>query len=227
MAMRDIYDIGQEFFRWELATAVAGSVIGVNPFDQPDVEASKVKTRSLMKNPESLAAADSPIFRHNGISLFAAGDIAHQLSQGSRNSLAGVLDNFFQASRAGDYCALLAYFDPTDELWGSLQRMRSVIRDRRQIATCVGVGPRFLHSTGQAYKGGPNTGIFVQLTSRHPHDISVPGHPYSFGTVIDATAQGDFEVLNERRRRAVHVHFTGDLRTGLHTLEQAISEALA
>ncbi len=108
----------------------------------------------------------------------------------------------------------------------ALQQMRRTIRDRERIATCAGIGPRFLHSTGQAYKGGPNTGIFLQITSDHAQDLPVPGHSYSFGKVLDATARGDFEVLNERERRVLHVHVDGDAAAGLNRLEQAISEAL-
>ena len=226
IVMRDVHDIGQEFFRWEMATAIAGSIIGVNPFDQPDVEASKVKTRALMQHPETARHPDAQLFQKDGISVFASGETARILSGIGRNSLAGFLGGLLSTAKADDYCALLAYLDPAHDVMDALRRMRVDIRDRKKIATCVGIGPRFLHSTGQAYKGGPNTGIFIQITGEHDQDLAVPGHSYSFGVVLDATACGDFDVLNERGRRALHVHIAGDPGTGLKKLQQAVSEAL-
>ena len=223
LAIAGEYDIGQEFFRWELATAVAGSVIGINPFNQPDVEASKVKTRSLMVAPAGSAKPESPIFKSNGISVFSG----QASTPSGANSLTGVLNQFFASARPGDYCAILAYLNPGQNVTESVKEMRRTIRDRKHIATCAGIGPRFLHSTGQAYKGGPNTGMFLQITSDHEPDLAVPEHSYSFGRVIDATARGDFEVLIERGRRALRVDLGQDTETGLRKLEQAISEALA
>ena len=221
IAIAGDYDIGQEFFRWEIATAVAGSVIGINPFNQPDVEASKIKTRALM-NAGTSAKAETPVFKSNGISVFAG---QTTVSVGA-NSLSGVLNQFFAAARPGEYCAILAYLNPRQNIIDLVQEMRRTIRDRKHIATCAGIGPRFLHSTGQAYKGGPNTGVFLQITSDHEPDLEVPEHSYSFGKVIDATARGDFEVLIERGRRALRVHLGQDTEAGLRKLEQAISEAL-
>lgn len=220
-AIGDALDIGQEFFRWEMATAVAGAVIGINPFNQPDVEASKVKTRALMKE-GAKAAPESALFADDGIRLYAGDKTA-----GIRgNSLSGVLKQFFAATKPGDYCALVAYLNPDAVVRDTLQQIRVRIRDRKKIATCAEIGPRFLHSTGQAYKGGPNTGVFLQITSDYEPDLPVPGQSYSFGKVIEATARGDFEVLNERGRRALHVHLAGDGESGLKKLEQAISDAL-
>ncbi|HEX5279169.1 MAG TPA: bifunctional transaldolase/phosoglucose isomerase [Micropepsaceae bacterium] len=224
-AIADPYDIGQEFFRWEMATAIAGGVIGINPFDQPDVEASKVKTRALMKD-AAKAAPETPLFAEDGIRLYGGGPAMGMLNSRG-NSLSGVLKQFFAATKPGDYCALLAYLNPNSTVKSTLQQIRVNIRDRKKIATCAEIGPRFLHSTGQAYKGGPNTGAFLQITSDYEPDLPVPGQSYTFGKVIEATARGDFEVLNERSRRALHIHLAGDGSSGLMKLEQAISDALA
>jgi transaldolase/glucose-6-phosphate isomerase len=224
IAIADDYDIGQEFFRWEIATAVAGSVIGINPFNQPDVEASKVKTRALMNAPAGSMKSEAPVFRSNGFSVFAGQKSTS--AQSGANSLSGLLSQFFAGAQPGDYCAILAYLNATQNVTKSVQEIRRAVLDRKHIATCAGIGPRFLHSTGQAYKGGPNTGLFLQITSDHEPDLEVPEHPYTFGQVIDATARGDFEVLIERGRRALRVHLGQDTETGLRKLEQAISEAL-
>ncbi|MBZ5628464.1 MAG: bifunctional transaldolase/phosoglucose isomerase [Acidobacteriia bacterium] len=224
IAVQHQYSLGEEFFRWEIATAVAGSVIGINPFNQPDVEASKVKTRELMNAPTGSARNETPVFKSNGISIFAAARAASARS--GANSLSSVLNQFFASARPGDYCAILTYLNPTKNVTEMVQEIRRAILDRKHIATCAGIGPRFLHSTGQAYKGGPNTGMFLQITSDHEPDLEVPEHSYSFGKVIDATARGDFEVLIERGRRALRVHLEQDTETGLRKLERAISEAL-
>jgi transaldolase / glucose-6-phosphate isomerase len=226
IAIEESYNIGQEFFRWEIATAVAGSIIGINPFNQPDVEASKVKTRALMQARPNGSSSEPPLFQDDGIKLFASGRVGPILSAAGHNSFSGILKALFATARPGDYCALLAYLNPVKQVVDALQQVRRTIRDRERIATCAGIGPRFLHSTGQAYKGGPNTGIFLQITSDHAQDLPIPGHSYSFGKVLDATARGDFEVLNERERRVLHVHVGGDAAAGLNRLEQAISEAL-
>ena len=141
--------------------------------------------------------------------------------------MAGLLKAFLGTTQPGDYFGLLAYLNPVSATLDSLQRIRRQIRDRKHIATCAEIGPRFLHSTGQAYKGGPNTGVFLQITGDYDADLPVPGHSYTFGNVIEATASGDFDVLNERERRALNVRIAGDSTAGLQKLEEAISEALA
>src|SRR4051812_1426379 len=218
--------LGQEFFRWEMATAVAGAILGIDPFDQPDVEASKVRTRELTDAFEKAGALpdEKPVFTADGISLFA--DPANAASLSGTDTLAGALKTHLGQAGAGDYVALLAYIDRSPEHVEALQRMRRMIRDRIHTATCVGFGPRFLHSTGQAYKGGPNSGVFLQITAEHRFDIPVPGRNYTFGGVIDATARGDFEVLNERGRRAIRVHLGSDVAAGLARLKQAVMQAL-
>ncbi len=224
--VKDIWSIGQEFFRWEIATAVAGAIIGINPFDQPDVEASKKKTSALTEAYEKSQALpkDEPVFRENGIALYADPRNADDL--GRHNTLGGYLKSHFDRVHAGDYAAFLAYIDRNDAHTDVLTGIRTDVRDKTHAATCLGFGPRFQHSTGQAYKGGPNTGVFMQITCDDPNDIDVPNHKYSFGVVKAAQAQGDLEVLNERGRRTLRVHLK-DVDAGLPELAKAVTEALA
>ena len=155
----DIYDLGQEFFRWEIATAVAGSIIGINAFNQPDVEASKIATRNLTDEYEKTGSlpAEKPILEDGGIKLFTDAENADALAKaaGSDKSLAGYLRAHLKRIGAGDYFALLAYIEMNPKHEALLQKLRQALRDRKRVATCLGFGPRFLHSTGQAYKGGP------------------------------------------------------------------------
>ena len=226
IAVKDIWSIGQEFFRWEIATAVAGAIIGIDPFDQPDVEASKKKTSALTAQYEQSQTLpkDEPVFRDNGVSLYADARDAEEL--GRHNTLDGYLKSHFGRVRAGDYVAFLAYVDRTPAHTDTLTEARSFVRDKTGAATCVGFGPRFQHSTGQAYKGGPNSGVFLQITCDDPVDLDVPGHRYSFGVVKAAQARGDLEVLVERGRRTLRVHLK-NADTGLPELAQAITQALA
>jgi transaldolase / glucose-6-phosphate isomerase len=223
--VQDKWHLGQEFFRWEMATAVAGAVIGINPFDQPDVEASKEKTRALTQEYEKShrLPEQTPIFRENGIALFADPRNASEL--GRHNTLSGYLHSHFGRVHAGDYIALLAYVERDKPHEQVLTTMRSRIRDKTLAATCVGFGPRFQHSTGQAYKGGPNSGVFLQITCDDPVDVDVPGHSYSFGVVKAAQARGDLDVLVERDRRALRVHLLS-VDAGLAELARAVDAAL-
>jgi transaldolase/glucose-6-phosphate isomerase len=223
------HDLGQEFFRWEIATAVAGSIIGINPFDQPDVEASKVATRKLTEEYEKTGGlpAETPFFSGDGMQLFADPENAAALQQSSKdNTLPGLLKAHVDRLKSRDYFALLAYLEMNEAHEQSLQETRAAIRDTKQVATCLGFGPRFLHSTGQAYKGGPNSGVFLQVTCDDPHDLPVPGQKYTFGVVKAAQARGDFEVLSERGRRALRVHLGGDVAAGLQKLEAVLMETL-
>jgi transaldolase / glucose-6-phosphate isomerase len=223
----DAMQLGQEFFRWEMATAVAGSIIGINPFDQPDVEAAKVKARDLTTAYEETGKLppEQAFFEAEGIKLFA--DPRNEAAiKPQATSLAAALKAHLGRIAAGDYAALLPYIDRSPAHIEAMQRLRRMIRDRTKAATCVGFGPRFQHSTGQAYKGGPNSGVFLQITCEDPEDLPVPGHSYTFGVVKAAQARGDLEVLAERGRRALRVHITGDLETGLATLSRAVEQAL-
>jgi transaldolase/glucose-6-phosphate isomerase len=225
-----LYDLGAEFFRWEFATAVAGAVLGIHPFDQPDVEASKVETRTLTEAYERSGALpdETPFFTAGDIALFADAKNATALEHGngSTRSLAAYLRDHLGRAGTGDYVALLAYVHMNADHEASLQWTRHRIRDARHTATCLGFGPRFLHSTGQAYKGGPNSGVFLQITCDDGRDLQVPGKSYTFGVVKAAQARGDFEVLAERGRRALRVHVGGDVGAGLRVLDAAVAEAL-
>src|SRR4029434_1062630 len=190
------YDLGEEFFRWEIATATAGSILGVHPFDQPDVEASKSATRRLTTEYEKTDTlpAETSIFTGDGISLFTdpknAGELAAALD--GSPTFTAYLKAHLGRLDAGDYFALLAYLEMSPSNEAALQAIRHTVRDATRNATCLEFGPRFLHSTGQAYKGGPNTGVFLQITCDDAADVPVPGRKYSFGIVKDAEARRDF-----------------------------------
>ena len=229
ITMPDIYDLGAEFFRWEIATAVAGALIGINPFNQPDVEASKVATRALTSEYEKKGSlpAEKPIVDDRGIKLFSDEKNAADLAKGaSEKSLVGYLEAHLNRIHAGDYFAVLGYIQMNAEHEQSLQAVRHAVRDKKHVATCLGFGPRFLHSTGQAYKGGPNSGVFLQITCDDAIELPVPGQKYTFGAVKAAQARGDFQVLAERGRRALRVHLGKDLKSGLATLQAAVEKAL-
>jgi transaldolase / glucose-6-phosphate isomerase len=223
-------NIGQEFFRFEIATAIAGAVIGINPFDQPDVEASKVKTRELTEAFEKAGAlpAETPVCAGKSIKLYTDETNAAALRKaGANGSIESWLKAHFTRIRRGDYVAMLAYLAQDQNNTDSLQKLRVDMRDKRHVATCLEFGPRFLHSTGQAYKGGPDSGVFLQITSGDAHDLAIPGHRASFGVVKAAQARGDFGVLVERGRRALRIHLDGDLQTGLSELTSAFEQAIS
>ena len=224
------YDIGQEFFRWEIAVAVAGSVIGINCFNQPDVEASKIETRELTRQYEETGSLppEQPILEDQGIKLFADEKHAGKLTiaAGKEKTLTAYLRAHLNTIGAGDYCALLAYVHMNEGNEKALQGTRLAIRDKKRAATCLGFGPRFLHSTGQAYKGGPNTGVFLQITCDDAVDLPVPGNKFTFGVVKAAQARGDFQVLSKRNRRALRVHLGKDVAAGLATLDKTIKQVL-
>jgi len=223
----NIYNLGQEFFRWEIATAVAGSIIGINAFNQPDVEASKIETKKLTSEYEKSGKLpdESPFFDGDGIKLYA--DEKNTEALRGKPRLAEVLKAHLGRLHAGDYFAVLGYITMNEANEKGLQAIRLAVRDRKKVATVLGFGPRFLHSTGQAYKGGPNSGVFLQITCDDAVDLPVPGQKYSFGTVKAAQARGDFAVLAERGRRALRVHLGKDVAAGLDTLAKAVKQAIA
>jgi transaldolase/glucose-6-phosphate isomerase len=231
LAIADPYDIGQEFFRWEIATAVAGSIIGINAFNQPDVEASKIATRKLTTQFEETGSLppERPILEGGGLSLFTdpKNAAALQKDAGSDQSVVGYLRAHLGRIKPGDYFATLAYVQMNETHEAELQAIRHAVRDRKHVASCLGFGPRFLHSTGQAYKGGPNSGVFLQVTCDDADDLRVPGQKYTFGVVKAAQARGDFTVLAERDRRAIRIHLGKDVSAGLRALRGAIEKALA
>ena len=234
----DEYALGQEFFRWEIATAVAGALLRINPFDQPDVEASKIATKRLTEAYEASGSlpAETPFFTDGTLTFFGdernvaelnalvgAGDGA---GTGSGATATAYLRAHFGRTGPGDYAALLAYIPMNAANQTRLQAIRHVVRDRRRVATCLGFGPRFLHSTGQIYKGGPNSGVFLQVTCDDAIDLPVPGRKYTFGVVKAAQARGDFQVLADRGRRALRVHLGKDVAAGLRVLEEAVAAAV-
>jgi len=218
-------EIGQQFFLWEFATAVAGSIIGIDAFDQPDVEASKIKTRELT---DAFAKSgklpdEAPFARFDGVQLFADAKNADALKGGS---LIEVLRAHFARVTPGDYVGLLAYVERNPAHIAALNALRLLVRDSKHVAVAAEFGPRFLHSTGQAYKGGPNSGVFLQITTDDAKDLAVPGEKYSFSTVKAAQARGDFDVLADRGRRALRVHLGPDVGAGLAMLHDAMASAL-
>jgi transaldolase / glucose-6-phosphate isomerase len=234
IAVSDIYNLGQEFFRWEIATAVAGSILGINAFNQPDVEASKIVTKQLTSEYELTGSLppEKPVLEEAGFKLFTdsknAADLAKVAASGA--SADGPLKNYLRAHLArlgaGDYFALLGYVEMNAQHEALLQELRMTVRDRKRVATCLGFGPRFLHSTGQAYKGGPNSGVFLQITCDDAQDLPVPGQKYTFGVVKAAQARGDFQVLADRKRRALRVHLGSDVKAGLAKLAELVKQVL-
>ena len=222
-------NLGQEFFRFEFATAVAGAIIGINPFDQPDVEAAKIAARELTDAYEKSGtlAADKPVFKQNGIALYADGRNAQALRQAGANS---TLESWLRAQFArlhdGDYFAVLAYLERSDAHIRALEELRTAVRDSKHIATCLQFGPRYLHSTGQAYKGGPNSGVFLQITADAAADVHIPGRKASFGVIEAAQARGDLRVLADRGRRVLRAHVSHDLDAGIAALSKAAQAAL-
>lgn len=225
--LESLYHISQEFFRWEFATAVAGSVMGIDPFDQPDVEAAKIEARKITDEYERTGSLpkEEPFFSANGISLFSDEKNVSELraAAGDGASLGSYLKAHISRLGTGDYFALLAFIEMNPAHETLLQQIRKKVLDKELSATCLGFGPRFLHSTGQAYKGGANNGVFLQITCSDPSDLLVPGQKYTFGVVKAAQARGDLQVLTDRGRRALRVHIDGDLSAGLQTISEAIS----
>ncbi|MBC7899698.1 MAG: bifunctional transaldolase/phosoglucose isomerase, partial [Saprospiraceae bacterium] len=207
--LENIYSIGKEFFRWEFATAVTGSIMGINPFNQPDVESAKIEARKITDEYESTGSLpdEMPFFEENGISLFSSDAYAKELTDViDEKTLANYLEAHLWNLEENDYFAILAYVQMNAENEQTLQELRSQVLMEYGVATCLGFGPRFLHSTGQAYKGGANNGVFLQITSDDETDMPVPGQKYTFGVVKAAQARGDFQVLLGRERRALRVH---------------------
>ena len=226
ITLPNVYALGQEFFRWEIATAVAGSIIGIDAFNQPDVEASKIETKKLTSEYEATGSLppESPFFVSKDAKLFADDKNAAALSGGK--TLSEILKTHLSRIGDGDYFAVLGYIPMNAEDEKALQAIRISVRDAKKVATCLGFGPRFLHSTGQAYKGGPNSGVFLQITCDDASDLAVPGQKYTFGVVKAAQARGDFAVLAERGRRALRVHLGKNLKSGLNVLAKAVSQSL-
>lgn len=215
--LKDPLDLGAEFFVWEFATAVAGALLEINPFDQPNVQESKDNTNSLLdefkkngKLPEQeLLAADE------GVQLYG--------SRSEATTSSGIISEHLARVRPGDYVALLAYIQESDAHDELLQAIRTRLRDRFHVATTTGYGPRFLHSTGQLHKGGPDSGVFMQLTCDAKTDLAIPGEPYTFGILRQAQALGDFSSLASKGRRAIRVHLGSEVAAGLQKLLEIVT----
>jgi glucose-6-phosphate isomerase len=216
--LADVYDLGAEFFLWEMATAFAGWRLGINPFDQPNVQESKDATKQLLEN-----------FKRDGklneeIASATDGEITVYGSDAETNpaSVADALREHWTKIKTGDYVSLLAYIQETPETDAALESIRTTIRDATRCATTTGYGPRFLHSTGQLHKGGPDSGVFFQITAPDKVDFQVPGEPYTFSVLKDAQALGDFQSLQKHGRRAIRVDLGDDVLAGLKKLQELI-----
>jgi hypothetical protein len=217
--MDDIFDLGQEFFRWELATATAGAILGVNPFDQPDVEASKQETNRVL---DAFRREGKLPDGHQTLREDPLGFYGGKASDSGRD----LLRDFLAQGSAGDYVAIQAYLPEKAETDIALEAIRLFLRDKLRLATTLGYGPRFLHSTGQFHKGGKNNGLFIQLTADDREDVSIPGEPFTFGDFRRAQAIGDFQTLYKRHRRVLRIHLGSDVATGLGALAHAMQAAL-
>jgi glucose-6-phosphate isomerase len=225
IGLQDLYDLGAEFFRWEFATAVAGAVIGVDPFDQPNVQESKDNTKRLLGEfkANGRLPEGSPIFTDGSVRLYGDEESAAVLK--GAKSLADALRAHLNRIRPHDYVALTAYLQATPAHAETLGKIRLHIRDRFRVATTLGYGPRFLHSTGQLHKGGSDNGVFLQFTADDPVDVPIPGEPHSFGIMKTAQALGDLQSLQSRRRRALRIHISGSIEAGLLRVLAALREA--
>jgi transaldolase/glucose-6-phosphate isomerase len=222
--------LGQEFFRWEMAIAAAGAVLGVNPFDQPDVEASKARARAMTDAYEKSGELEpqTPLLSSEGLALYADPRNADALTQtASAKTVEAYLAAHFKRAHSGDYIGLLAYLDRNPNHERTMRIMRQRIRDGLRVATVGGFGPRYLHSTGQAYKGGPNSGVFLQITAEPQADMPIPGRKASFAVIEAAQARGDFDVLSERGRRVLRLDLGRDIEGGLKRLSEGIERSVS
>ena len=227
LRMTDRLDIGEQFALWEVAVAAAGSVLGIDAFDQPNVQESKDNTKRLLAQYKQSGSFTEPESKQSGdvaLVIPLSGSKEVELGSDLRSALTAILAQV----KPGDYMAFTAYFEMDEEHKIEMHDIRMQVRNALKVATTVGFGPRFLHSTGQLHKGGPNSGVFIQLTAdtEKPNDVQIPGM-VTFGTLIRAQSLGDFESLDSRSRRGARVHFTVPLSTGLEALSNAIDDAVA
>jgi len=215
----DLLDLGQEFFRWEIATATAGMILGINPFDQPNVQESKDNTNRLLamvRTQGSLPEEKPSLVKHPLRIYFKE----------TASTIPATLKQFLDQVRPGSYLALMAYIAENSANQRALQEIRQLLHDRLHLTTTLGYGPRFLHSTGQFHKGGPKIGLFLQLTAEDAKDIPIPGEPYTFGVFKRSQALGDLQALQNHRRRVGHVDLGPDVTLGLAALRKALEAAL-
>ena len=222
--LRDAYDLGAQMFLWEFATGVTGAVMGINPFDEPNVQESKDNTARLLTEYEKTGSLPQPGVAVTTGALALTGTMSGGSAPGG--TVTDALAAFLNEIRPGDYFDIAAYVTPGVESTTAFLQMRVAVRDAKRVATTLGYGPRFLHSTGQLHKGGPNTGVFLQIVlAAEPQDAEIPGAPYTFGTLIAAQALGDLQSLQTHGRRAVRVYLSGDATTALHELSAAVAAA--
>ena len=217
--MRDRLDLGEQFFLWEVATAISGALFGINPFDQPNVQESKKSTGKILDEVRKEGRVPEAVMEmsHGPLRLYLAG---------GASSVPQALSMFFRAMTPGAYLGILAYLTEDEANGSALRRIRTLVSDRMQIATTAGYGPRYLHSTGQLHKGGPDKGFFLLLTSDISEDAGIPGQPYTFGMLMRAQALGDFEALRKHRRRVLRVHLGSDAQVGLAALEEVLRDVI-
>jgi transaldolase/glucose-6-phosphate isomerase len=222
--LRDPLDLGEEFFIWEFATAVAGSIMGIDAFDQPNVQESKDNTKRLLAEFTQRGAfpQQEVIVTDGALRVFSDDNNLAALRRGSSGSLADVLAEHLRRVRPGDYFALTEYIEESSQYDELIQQLRVAIRKRTGAATTTGYGPRFLHSTGQLHKGGPDSGVFIQMTCEDEKDIEIPGERFTFGALKQAQALGDFQSLSNRNRRAIRVDLGRDVEAGLQRVLDAI-----
>ncbi len=230
VVLQDPADLGAEFFRWEFAVSVAGALMGINPFDEPNVKEAKDRTGELLAayEIEGTLPEPEPVYLDDDLSLFADLDADPGLAGGTGGDLdlVGWLRTHLGRSKAPDYIGIQAFVGPDEGIKDDLTRMRCFLRDRLGVATTFGWGPRFLHSTGQLHKGGPDSGVFLQITADDADDLDCPGRGYTFGVLARAQALGDLQALQDRRQRVLRVHAVGGLRTAVRRLVAAVDEAL-
>jgi transaldolase/glucose-6-phosphate isomerase len=209
ISLRDKADLGKQFFRWEVAVAAAGAALGIHPFNQPDVELAKELARVAMSKKESNSHGAPEIAANAGEPFTAA------------------MSAWLAGAEAGNYIAIQAYLNPTPETASGLESLRQILRDNTNLATTLGYGPRFLHSTGQLHKGGPNTGLFLQLIDEPLDDLPVPAAGYSFGDLIRAQALGDFQALQQRGRRVLRINLGHDAVKAVEGVKAALRRPAA
>ncbi len=224
--LSDPIDLAAEFVRWEVATAFAGAVLEINPFDEPNVTESKENTKRVLAELERTGALPTPEALARGDGLLLVGDSTLRQGGGD-DTVAGALRRHLARAREDGYLALQAFVAPSAARADALDRLRALLRDSTGRATTSGFGPRFLHSTGQLHKGGAPIGWFLQITADHPVDVEIPGHPFTFGQLVDAQAIGDFEALEAHGLPVLRVHLGADVDAGLASLEAALRNALA
>ncbi|MCJ7724533.1 MAG: bifunctional transaldolase/phosoglucose isomerase, partial [Anaerolineales bacterium] len=211
--VKEIYDFGAEFYRWEIATVIACVILGVNPFDQPDVQDSKDRTNKkiLAYSHNNILDEANPVWENDNIKIFSP-------DPNAAVQMVNIIDSFLSQSQVGDYCGINAFLPRNSEMVGILEKLRMFIRKKYCKVVTVGFGPRYLHSTGQFHKGGPNAGLFLQITAEPVVDVDIPNQQMTFGKLEFAQAIGDYEALKARSRRVLHLHILKDITSTLTAL---------